>query len=67
MVEILGYTSMVIVLISMLMENIRTLRIINSIACSMFVVYGLLLSAYPIVIMNVCVIIINLYQIKKGK
>ena len=66
-IEIFGYVSMVVVLISMLMNDIKKLRIVNSIACAMFVIYGVSLHAYPIVIMNVLVIIINLYRLSKGK
>jgi uncharacterized protein with PQ loop repeat len=39
----------------------------NSIACGMFVIYGMMLEAYPIIIMNVLVIAINLYQLKRGR
>jgi hypothetical protein len=66
-IEIFGYLSMVVVLISMLMGDIKKLRIVNSIACAMFMVYGFVLGAYPIVIMNVLVIAINLYKLSKGK
>jgi len=65
-IEIFGYISMIVVLVSMTMKNIKKLRIINSIACAMFVVYGIILSAYPIVLMNILVIFINLYNLKKG-
>lgn len=58
---------MIIVLISMMMENMKTLRILNSIACAMFVVYGYLHGAYPVVLMNIIVIVINLIKLKKGK
>lgn len=64
-IEIFGYISMIVVLVSMTMKNIKKLRIINSIACAMFVVYGIILSAYPIVLMNILVIFINLYNLKK--
>lgn len=66
-IEIFGYVSMLVVLISMLMNDIKKLRIVNSIACAMFVIYGIALHAYPIVIMNVLVIAINLYRLSKGK
>jgi|LauGreDrversion4_2_1035121.scaffolds.fasta_scaffold06306_3 hypothetical protein len=65
-IEIFGYISMIVVLVSMTMKNIKKLRIINSIACAMFVVYGIILSAYPIVLMNILVIFINLHNLKKG-
>jgi len=64
-IEIFGYISMIVVLISMMMKDVKTLRIVNSIACAMFVAYGFILNAYPIVIMNILVIAINVYQIIK--
>ena len=66
-IEIFGYLSMLVVLYSMTMKDFAKLRIINSIACSMLVVYGIFLSAYPIIIMNISVIAINLYRLKKGE
>lgn len=66
-IEIFGYLSMIVVLISVLMSDIKKLRIVNSIACAMFVFYGLVLGAYPIVIMNILVIAINIYKLGKGK
>ena len=65
MIEIWGYISMIVVLASMMMKDMKKLRITNSIACAMFVVYGLIHETYPIVIMNILVILINLYQLKK--
>lgn len=65
MVEAFGYLAMVVVLVSMLMKDIRTLRILNSIACGMFVIYGMMLAAYPIIIMNLLVIAINLYKLSE--
>jgi hypothetical protein len=67
MIEIWGYISMIVVVASMMMKNIKTLRITNSIACAMFILYGLAHGTYPVVIMNILVIIINLYQLKKGE
>ena len=67
MIEIWGYISMIVVLTSMMMKNIKTLRIVNSIACAMFILYGLAHETYPVVIMNFLVIVINLYQLKKGE
>jgi hypothetical protein len=67
MIEIWGYISMIVVLASMMMKDMKKLRITNSIACAMFVVYGLIHETYPIVIMNILVILINLYQLKKNK
>jgi len=66
-IEIWGYLSMIVVLSSMLMKDIKKLRVVNTISCCMFVIYGIVLGAYPIVIMNILVIVINLYRLIKGE
>jgi len=66
-IEILGYGAMIIVLISMTMKDIRSLRTVNTIACAMFVLYGIAIGSYPVAIMNSLVIFINLYQNYKHK
>lgn len=66
-IEIWGYISMIVVVVSMLMKNIKKLRLLNTVACSMFVVYGVVLNAYPIVIMNLIVIGINIFRLIKGE
>lgn len=64
--EIVGYLASLIVLISFLMKNIKTLRIINSIGCVLFVAYGILLNfSIPIVITNVAIVAINIYYLVK--
>ena len=67
LIEIFGYVSMIVVLVSVTMNDMRKLRITNTVACAMFVIYGVLMHAYPVVIMNICVIIINLYRLNKSK
>jgi hypothetical protein len=66
-IEIYGYISMVVVIISMLMKDMKRLRIINTISCAMFLIYGLILSAYPIVLLNTAIIFINLFKLSKGE
>jgi hypothetical protein len=67
MVEIWGYISMIVVVISMLMKDIKWLRILNSISCAMFIIYGFLISSYPIILLNSIVILINLWRVYKGE
>ena len=67
LVELWGYLSMVVVVISMLMKNIRVLRVVNTISCGMFVVYGILISSMPVVLLNSIVILINLLKLKRGE
>lgn len=65
--EITGYLASAVVLISFLMKNIRTLRIVNTIGCALFVVYGILLEySFPIIVTNTAIIFINLYFLYKA-
>lgn len=64
LIEIWGYLSMIVVLVSVMMKDVKKLRITNSIACAMFIIYGIQLHAYPIVVMNSLVILINLFMLK---
>lgn len=66
-IEIYGYIAMIVCVISMLMKDIKWLRIINTISCLMFVIYGFILGAYPIVILNSLVISINIFRLIKGE
>ena len=62
--EIVGYSAMLLLLVSFLMKDIRRLRMLNSIACAFFVVYGFLLqSSWPIIISNAAIFGINLYYL----
>jgi hypothetical protein len=61
--EWVGYLAMTVLLISFMMKNVIKLRIINSAGCLFFVIYGVMISQYPIVITNLAIILINLYYL----
>ncbi len=64
--EFIGYLASFLVLFSFLMKKMRSLRIINTLGCTLFVAYGFLLSfSWPIIITNVAIIIINIYYLSK--
>ncbi len=49
------------------MKEIKTLRIINCIGCTLFVAYGVLLDfSLPIIITNVAIVGINIYYLLKA-
>jgi len=64
-VELTGYFAMTTVLISFLMKSVVKLRIINSVGCLIFVMYGILLEPYslPIIITNTFIFGINMYYL----
>ncbi|HEY4797480.1 MAG TPA: uroporphyrinogen decarboxylase [Bacteroidia bacterium] len=67
--EIVGYIACASVLISFLMKEIKTLRMVNIIGCVLFVAYGILLNtSWPVIITNVAIIVVNIYYLlKKNK
>ena len=63
--EILGYVATAIVIFSFTIRNLKWLRIVNTIGCFLFIVYGLFLLNMPIIITNAAIMIINLSQISE--
>jgi len=64
-VEIVGYSASFFVMLSFLMKNMTTLRLVNTVGCGFFVAYGIMLSptSWPIIIPNVFICCINLYYL----
>ena len=67
MIDILGYVGSLIVFISFMMKDIKKLRLINTIACIIFVIYGIVKVAYPVAITNIIVVIINIVFLIRNK
>ncbi len=62
--EWVGYAASLALIISFMMKNINTLRIINSLGAILFVVYGILLhTSYPIIITNGFILMANIYYL----
>lgn len=62
--EWVGYTASLALIISFMMKNINTLRIINSLGAALFVVYGIMLAtSYPIIITNGFILMANIYYL----
>ena len=64
--EGIGYLASLVLMVSFLMKNINTLRIINSTGCLLFVVYGFLLAtSWPIIISNAFILGVNAFYLTK--
>jgi N-acetylglutamate synthase-like GNAT family acetyltransferase len=61
--EWLGYLASLIVLISLLMSSVKKLRWINMIGSLTFAVYGFLIDALPVAVMNTGIVGINIYYL----
>jgi len=63
--EWIGYIASLVILISLLMSSIKKLRWVNLIGATLFAVYGFLINALPVGIMNVGIAAINVYYLIK--
>lgn len=66
-IEIFGYIGSAFVVVAMLMSSIVKLRIINTIGCVISAIYSIICGAIPLAAMNICLIIINVYNLIKLK
>ena len=63
--EIIGYLGSLLVALSLSMKNIRHLRRINFFGAFIFSVYGLLIGAYPVFVLNGYIAAIDIYFLIK--
>ena len=64
-IEMVGYIGSALVLLSFLMVSVYKLRVVNSLGSVVCVIYGMIIHAYPTVVMNLCLIAINVYYLVK--
>jgi hypothetical protein len=62
--EIIGYIASALVAVSLMMSSILKLRVINLVGAALFTVYGLLIGAYPVAVMNLFIVLIDLYYLR---
>ena len=63
--EIFGYIGTALVILSMTMKSINKLRVVNIAGAVISAIYSALISAWPIVLLNVTLTAINLYHVIK--
>lgn len=64
--EWVGYLASLVLIISFMMKNVSTLRIVNSVGALLFVVYGIMLTiSWPIIITNSFILLLNVYYLTK--
>lgn len=64
--EWIGYIASIVLIISFMMKNVNTLRIVNSVGALLFVVYGIMLTiSWPIIITNSFILVLNIYYLTK--
>ncbi|MHB2150873.1 GNAT family N-acetyltransferase [Calditrichota bacterium LG25] len=61
--EYIGYAGSVLIAVSLMMKNIYHLRRVNLIGASTFALYGFLVKAYPVVLLNGFIAVVDLYYL----
>ena len=59
--ELVGYAASVITAVSLMMASHVRLRLLNLVGSAVFAVYGFLIQAYPVAVLNVFIAAVDLY------
>ena len=60
-----GYIAFFLWLFPSIFRNVKYLRLVNTIGCITFVVYGYFIESYPVMIANMFIFIMNIYHLKR--
>jgi len=66
-INAIGYIGLIINLYSMSVKGEYKLRLISTIANTVYIVYGILLNAYPIIIGCSIAVLLHIYRLKNLK
>lgn len=63
--EIVGYAASGLIAISLMMSSILRLRLLNSVGALFFAIYGVLIHAYPVAVLNGVIVLVNVFYLIK--
>ena len=61
--ELIGYAASGLIAVSLMMNSIVRLRILNMAGAATFAIYGLLIHAYPVTVLNSITVSVNAYHL----
>jgi len=64
-IELLGYIASVFIAISIMMNSIIKLRVVNLLGAFLLGTYGLFINSIPVVLLNYFIVLTNIYFIYK--
>lgn len=64
-IEIIGYAASAAIVLSLAMSSVVKLRVISLIGCILFVAYGVLVGAWPVVVSNAIIAVINVWYLRR--
>jgi len=65
LIEALGYTASILILISLIMSSTKKLRWINLFGSITFVIYAIVIKTYPVAVLNFFTALANVYYLYK--
>jgi len=65
LLEILGYCASGLVVISLMMRSVLKLRAINFLGAASMSLYGYLIDAYPILVLNLIIVCIDVFYLQE--
>lgn len=63
--QYIGYFASVVIALSMTMNSILKFRWINLFGASTFAIYGFLIGAYPVMLLNGIIVLVDIYYLQK--
>jgi hypothetical protein len=63
LIQIIGYLASATLVVSFFFKKVKVLRIINTAGCLLFIAYGSLDGAWPVVVANVIISLTNIYYL----
>jgi hypothetical protein len=63
--QALGYIASILLAISLMVNNDLKFRWLNTFGCLAFICYGILIHAFPVILTNTLLLLINLYYLVK--
>lgn len=63
--EIVGYLASALIVMSLAMRSVVKLRIVSLVGSVVFVVYGALIGAWPVIIANGAIAVINVWHLRR--
>jgi hypothetical protein len=65
--EVIGYAGSALIVLSLMMHSVLRLRWINLVGAAIFTVYGVLIAAPPVWVVNAAIVVIDIYHLTQLK
>lgn len=63
--ELIGYVASALIVLSLMMQSLLRLRVINLVGAAIFTVYGLLIDAPPVWLVNGAIVVIDIWYLRR--